>query len=238
MNLFYTPDISSDQYTLSEAESKHCIRILRMNIGDTMHLTDGKGSFYKAEITDASPKKCVVKIIEKKTEEKRADFKLHIAVAPTKNMDRFEWFLEKATEIGIDEITPIISKNSERTVLKTERCNTIITSAVKQSLTPWHPKLNEVENFSTFIKKTTSFSGQKLMAHCAEASKKYFFEACKTKENTLVLIGPEGDFTADEINTALQNGWQAVSLGKSRLRTETAALVACHTVNLKNEIGT
>ncbi|HVA97947.1 MAG TPA: RsmE family RNA methyltransferase, partial [Bacteroidia bacterium] len=180
--------------------------------------------------------KCIVKIIEKNATKNRADFKLHIAIAPTKNMDRFEWFLEKATEIGIDEITPIICENSERKILKTERCNAIITSAMKQSLSAWHPILNEAEKFSTFMMKMEKYSGQKFIAHCEKSAKKNLFDICEKKTNTIVLIGPEGDFSSEEIKKALQANWQAVSIGNSRLRTETAGLVACHNVNLKNEI--
>lgn len=233
MNLFYTPDISSDTYTLSEEESKHCIKILRLKVGNIVQLTDGRGGLYKAEIVDANPKKTVVVIIETKLEYGKRNFFLHIATAPTKNIARMEWFLEKATEIGIDEITPVKCEHSERVNIKTERLNKVITSAVKQSLKAYHPKINELVRFKDFV--NLNFKGQKFIAHCRPEERSSLKEAYKKGENALILIGPEGDFSMNEIKLAIERGFQPINLGSCRLRTETAALVACHTINLMNE---
>lgn len=233
MNLFYTPDISSETYTLSEEESKHCIRVLRMREGDTITLVDGKGGYYSAEIVDANPKRCAVEVRDKKMNFGKRDHFLHIACAPTKNIERFEWFLEKATELGIDEITPMDCEHSERTVVKTERLNKVIVSAMKQSVKAYLPKLNEVISFPEFVSQ--EFAGQKFIAHCAGGDKQKLKDLVKPGEPALVLIGPEGDFSDNEIKFARENGFVEITLGTSRLRTETAALAACHTVNLLNE---
>ncbi len=232
-HLFYTPDINSAIYTLNEEESKHCIRVLRLKTGDTIFLIDGKGGYYKVEILIDDPKKCVVKVLDKQTEYGKRNFYLHIAIAPTKNMDRMEWFLEKATEIGIDEITPIICERSERKEIKTERLEKIITSAVKQSVKGYYPKLNNATSFKDFIK--IEFVGQRLLAHCIEGEKNHLKNIYRPKENALILIGPEGDFSSNEAENALSKGFQGISLGTSRLRTETAGIVVCAAVNLLNE---
>jgi 16S rRNA (uracil1498-N3)-methyltransferase len=233
MNLFYTPDISADTYMLSEEESKHCVRVLRMRRGDELHLVDGRGGYYLAEIADDNVKKCEVQVKEKRTEYGKRDHYLHIACAPTKNIERFEWFLEKATEIGIDEITPIDCEHSERTVVKPERLNKVIISAMKQSIKAYLPKLNEVISFPEFVSQ--EFAGDKFIAHCVSGKKAKLKDLVRPKGNVLVLIGPEGDFSATEIRFAIENGFTEISLGNSRLRTETAALAACHTVELLNE---
>ncbi|MDQ3192666.1 MAG: 16S rRNA (uracil(1498)-N(3))-methyltransferase [Bacteroidota bacterium] len=235
MHLFYTPDISSDSYILPEEESKHGIKVLRLKNGDHVELIDGRGGWYTAEITDAHPKRTVVKVLEKKEEYEKRSYKLHIAIAPTKNTVRTEWFLEKATEIGIDTISFISCQNSERAGVKTDRLNKIVTSAVKQSLKAYHPSLNELVSFNQLLKEIESFKGQKFIAHCREAEKKHLCNLCKPKGEVLILIGPEGDFTKEEIKMAMQAGFEQISLGNSRLRTETAAIVACHTVSLVNE---
>ena len=233
MNLFYTPDISGNEYTLSEEESKHCVRVLRMGIGDKIRLVDGKGGFFTANIVDDNPKKCSVKIIETIKEFSMRDHFLHIACAPTKNIERFEWFLEKTTEIGIDEITPIDCEHSERTVVKSERLNKVLVSAMKQSIKAYLPKLNEIISFPEFVSQ--KFKGEKFIAHCQDNKKTSLKDLYKKGSDALILIGPEGDFSDNEIKFALENGFKEISLGTSRLRTETAALVACHTVNLLNE---
>lgn len=238
MNLFYTPDISDDSYTLSEDESRHCIRVLRLKKSDTIHLIDGKGGFYTAEITDDKPKKCLVKIVEAKKEYGKRDVYLHLAVAPTKNTERFEWFLEKATEIGINEITPIDCRHSERSVVKTERLTKVIVAAMKQSLKAYLPKLNETIPYADFIKK--QFEGRKFIAHCNHLSTSRFSvphlkEIYSKNHNALILIGPEGDFSKEEVEAAMKNNFQEISLGSSRLRTETAAVVACSTIGIINE---
>jgi len=230
MQLFYLEN-PKDEITLSAEESKHATKVLRKKEGDILNFTDGKGSLYKAKITHADNKKCKLKIISSEQKPKQHDYHLHIAIAPTKNMDRFEWFLEKATEIGIDEITPIICSRSERKVIKHERSNRILLSAIKQSLKYQLPKLNESVNLKDFLKQ--GFEGTKYLAHCEDGEKLDLKIASKT-EKTLILIGPEGDFSPKEINLALQKQFKAISLGETRLRTETAGIVAVHTVNIKN----
>ena len=230
MQLFFTEKPESE-IVLSKEESKHATKVLRKKEGDILNFADGKGGFYRAEITVADTKNCKLQIISSEQKPKQHNYYLHIAIAPTKNMDRYEWFLEKATEIGIDEITPIICDHSERKVLKTERCNRILLSAMKQSLTFHLPKLNEAITLKDFLKQ--EFEGNKYIAHC-EKSDKLELKNEKLEEKTLILIGPEGDFSPTEIEIALQNQFKAISLGESRLRTETAGLVAVHTINIKN----
>ncbi len=235
MHLFYTPDITTDIYTLNEEESKHCVRVLRLNEGDKIQLIDGVGGFYEAEITDNNPKRCSVKIIHHKKELGKRNWQLHIAIAPTKNMDRLEWFIEKATEIGIDEVSLIDSKNSERTIVKTERIQKVAISAIKQSLKGYLPKINEVVDYKKFIALTKDFKGEKFIAHCQSTGLPHIKKLYSPKQNALILIGPEGDFTMEEVKFALQNGFKEISLGESRLRTETAALYACAALNVLNE---
>jgi 16S rRNA (uracil1498-N3)-methyltransferase len=235
MHLFYTPDISSNTYTLNEEESKHAIRVLRLATGDKIQLIDGIGGWYEAEITDANQKHCTVSIIETKKEVGKRKWNLHIAIAPTKNMDRLEWFVEKATEMGIDEISLIDCKNSERTIVKTERIKKVVISAVKQSLKAYLPKTNDVVDFKKLIASSKDFKGEKFIAHCNSTGLPHIKSLYKVRENALILIGPEGDFTLDEVKLALENGFKAIGLGESRLRTETAALYACTTINILNE---
>lgn len=234
MHLFYTPDIdaSHPQYFLNEEESKHCIRVLRLQVNDQVQLIDGRGGLYTALISDAHPKRTILQIISVQTEFGRRNHRLHIAVAPTKNIERLEWFLEKATEIGIDEITPIICQRSERKEIKTERSNKIITAAIKQSLKAYHPVLHEAVSVTKFIQQQQT--GQKFIAHCEAGAKIALSEAINRHANYIILIGPEGDFTPTEIDLALQNGFKAITLGESRLRTETAALAACFEINFLN----
>ena len=234
MQLFYTPDIdaSLSQYFLSEEESKHAVRVLRLVAGDEVTLIDGRGGLYKAEIKDAHPKRTILQINSVITEFNKRNHYLHIALAPTKNLDRVEWFLEKATEIGIDEITLIICQRSERKEAKAERLDKIITSAIKQSIKAYHPVLNPPVQFNQFLKQP--FNGQKFIAHCADGEKTSLALALEKQNRYLILIGPEGDFTPAEVDMALQNGYKAITLGESRLRTETAALEACFEVNFLN----
>ena len=230
MQLFYI-EHPENEILLSAEESKHATKVLRKKEGDILNFTDGKGGFYKAEITVADTRKCRLQVVSSEQKEKEHNYHLHIAIAPTKNMDRYEWFLEKATEIGIDEITPIICEHSERKALKTERCTRILLSAMKQSLKFHLPKLNEASTLKDFLKQ--DFEGNKYIAHCEEGNKTELREE-KKAEKTIILIGPEGDFSPNELEIALQNNYKAVSLGTSRLRTETAGLVAVHTINIKN----
>ena len=232
MHLFYTPEISSHIYTLEEQESKHCIRVLRLKMGDVIHLTDGRGTLFESRIIQDNPKRCIVEVTDVRKEVGKRNFSLHIAVAPTKNIARLEWFLEKATEIGIEEITPVICDHSERKIVKTERLNKVITSAVKQSLKAYHPKLNETVKIKDFIKN--DFSGQKFIAYISEKYNDTLKELYVPGSDVLVFIGPEGDFSVKEVEQAIKSGFQPISLGKSRLRTETAALVACHSLDMLN----
>jgi len=234
MHLFYTPDIqpTHPQYFLSEEESKHAIRVLRLNVGDEVQLIDGRGGLYAAEIKDAHPKRTILQINSVKLEFNKRNHYLHIAIAPTKNIERLEWFLEKATEIGIDEISLIVCQRSERKEAKTDRLNKIITAAIKQSLKAYHPILNEPEPLTKLL--TREFDGQKFIAHCEAGDKVNLKEAIIPGGKYLILIGPEGDFTPKEIEDALSNGFKAITLGESRLRTETAALEACFEANFLN----
>ena len=235
MQLFYNPDIdeTTESFSFDKEESRHIIKVLRKKDSDILHVTNGLGLLFETEITLASDNKCIVRIISiNKTEEPK--FRLHLAVAPTKMNDRFEWFLEKATEIGIQEITPIFCDRSERKVINLERFEKIILSAMKQSNETFLPKLNEAISFKEFIKQKNK--GLQLIAHCEETDKKSLKNILKPNENVTILIGPEGDFSEKEIALALENNFQPVTLGNTRLRTETAAIVACHSVVFFNEI--
>jgi 16S rRNA (uracil1498-N3)-methyltransferase len=234
MQLFYSPTLHSSEkvFVFDKEESKHIIKVLRKKENDILHVTNGLGFLFETKIKIASDNKCTVEIVSFQQQEK-PKFNLHLAVAPTKMNERYEWFLEKATEIGLQEITPIICEHSERKVIKTERFLKIIESAMKQSLHYYLPKLNEPISFKEFIKKEQS--GQKFIAHCEETDKKSLKNELKLDTNCTVLIGPEGDFSVKEIQLALDNQYIPVSLGNTRLRTETAAIVACHSVVFANE---
>lgn len=236
MQLFYNPDIDANaqEIVFPKDESKHIIKVLRKNKGDILDLSNGKGMFFKAEITGTSPSGCEARILERETV-KPLEYHLHMAVAPTKLNDRYEWFLEKATEIGISEITPIICDHSERTVVKPGRYERILQSAMKQSLKAWLPQLNEAVPFSEFIEKNSNTESQKFIAHCEESKRFSLKQKLKPGADVLILIGPEGDFSPQEIHTALENAFEPVSLGESRLRTETAAIVAVHSTAFVNE---
>jgi len=234
MQLFYSASltIESTNYILSKDESKHVIRVLRKSQGDIIHLTNGKGYLFKAEIEIPNPNKCKLQIISHTYQEPRS-YHLHLAVAPTKLNDRFEWFLEKATEIGVTEITPLLCDHNERKVIKEERFLKIIQSAMKQSLHYHLPKLNAFTSFTDFINQTETSTT--FIAHCEERQKKSLKECIQRQENYTILIGPEGDFSTSEIELALTSGITPVTLGNSRLRTETAAVVACHSIAFINE---
>ena len=232
MYLFYCPDIETKQ-TLSEEESGHCVRVLRYTAGDEILITDGKGTTYTARITNPHPKHCDFEIISREKQQPHHTFHLHIAVAPTKNIERLEWAIEKCVEIGVDEITPLLCRFSERKQLRTDRLEKIILSAAKQSLTPYLPVLHELTPYDAFIQSQTQ--GQKFIAHCYKDDKRVLKEEIEKGRDVLVLIGPEGDFSEQEVELALSHGFIPVSLGNSRLRTETAAVVACHTAILLNE---
>ncbi|MGY6650448.1 16S rRNA (uracil(1498)-N(3))-methyltransferase [Wenyingzhuangia sp. IMCC45574] len=210
-------------FIFDKDESRHLVKVLRKKEGDSVFITDGKGNFYTTAITIANEKKCTVSILKVETIDNNRPYYLHIAIAPTKLNDRYEWFLEKAVEIGIDEITPIICKNSERKVLKTDRMKKIIHSAVKQSLQCHIPILNEPVAFDTFIQEQEA--NQKFIAHCEDENNKQFLQnIAKPKGDILTLVGPEGDFTPKEIEKALKSGFTPITLGQNRLRTETAGI--------------
>jgi len=234
MNLFYTPDLTGDSYSLSSEESNHLIRVLRFKKGDTVFLTDGKGSFVKAALANEDPKACLVDIIETKSEFGKRNFSVHIGIAPTKNIERFEWFLEKGTEIGIDEITPVICEHSERREVKPERLKKVIVAAMKQSVKAYLPELHAAKSFNEFV--AAPFSGQKFICTVAGNEKNILLKnTYSAGMDSLILIGPEGDFSNREITFAEENHFKKVSLGESRLRTETAGVAACHTISLLNQ---
>lgn len=232
MQIFYTPAIAIKP-ELPEEEAGHCIRVLRLGEGDEIVLTDGQGSFYKAAISRAHPKHCEVTLLESWKQPDLWNFNLHIAIAPTKNMDRMEWFVEKATEIGINAITCLNCRFSERKEIKPIRLEKILVSAMKQSQKATLPALEGMTDFKKFV--ATPFDGRKFIAHCEEGEKPLLKHTYQPGENALILIGPEGDFSPEEIKLAQENGFEPISLGESRLRTETAALVACHTIHVLNQ---
>jgi 16S rRNA (uracil1498-N3)-methyltransferase len=231
LNLFYQPNMNETSVDVSfdKEESRHISKVLRKVEGDTINLTNGKGFFFEAKLTNTNPKKCNAVIVsaEKQTP---LPYHLHLAVAPTKLNDRYEWFLEKATEIGVTEITPIICDHSERKVINQERYNKIIQSAMKQSLKAYLPKLNDAISFKNFLAKEHS-EEIKCIAHCEGSDKQLLKQVIRKDASTLILIGPEGDFSINEIKTALSLQIEPISLGNSRLRTETAAIVACHSLH-------
>ena len=234
---FYAPD-AANATELPSDEAGHALRVLRLGVGDELLLADGKGTFYRAIITAATGHRCAYRIEEALPQEPSWKGHIHLAMAPTKLMDRVEWFAEKATEIGFDELTFLDCQFSERRVVKEERIDKILISAMKQSHKAWKPKLNEMTRFRDFITKERE--GDKFICHCYEESdidegeKPLLFDVLSTRKSATVLIGPEGDFSVEEVRLALQNGYKSVSLGRSRLRTETAALVAVHMMQLKN----
>ena len=232
MRLFYAEHIEIPHFTFGEQESKHIAKVLRLQTGNKLLLTDGKGFFYEAEISEISNKKCSVNILKKEQQQKH-DYYLHIAISPTKNNDRFEWFLEKATEIGIDEITPLLTKNSERTRIKAERFQKVIESAMKQSHKAYHPKLNELTSFDDFLNSKLDYD-KKLIAHCYDDKKYSLKKAVQEKQRVLIMIGPEGDFTLEEVELATRKGINPLSLGEYRLRTETAGIASVQSVAFIN----
>ena len=234
MQLFYNPDIdlSTETFFFDKEESGHIVKVMRRNSGDILMVTNGLGQLFTTEIVLASSSKCMVKVNSFANQES-IGYEIHIAVAPTKMNDRYEWFLEKATEIGITEITPIICERSERKTVKNERFDKIILASMKQSASCYLPKINEAIALKDFLEK--EFEGQKFIAHCEDSEKKLLKNVLTKNLHTLILIGPEGDFTENEIKLAKNNNFIAVSLGNSRLRTETAAVVACHTVSLAHQ---
>lgn len=233
MDLFFSRDIEKDIIMLAEEESKHAVKVMRAMTGDEIFVTDGNGRHFRTSVADGKSKKCVLKIIEELQPYPKPPYHLHIAIAPTKNHDRLEWFVEKATEIGISEITPLACHHSEREKVHPERLERIIIAAMKQSCRFWLPKLNKLVSFDDFIRH--DHSCQKFIAYCTKQERKYLHNIYTPGSNALILIGPEGDFSPEEIKLALVQNFQAISLGENRYRTETAALMACHTIVLMNE---
>lgn len=245
---FYVPD-AANQVELPAEEATHALRVLRLKGGDEIFLMDGEGSFYRAEVTAASSKRCLYEIKENMPQKRAWKGHIHLAIAPTKMMERIEWMAEKATEIGFDELSFLNCQFSERKVVKTPRIDKIVISAVKQSHKAWKPVVNELESFKEFIQ--TPRSGRKFICHCyEEVEKKDFFQEisslsksndadakdASSSADITVLVGPEGDFSIDEVRLALENGYESVSLGTSRLRTETAGLVAVHMAHIARRI--
>lgn len=229
MTLFYCPDISNATI-LPEDESMHAVKVLRLQTGDSIIVIDGQGGYYEAEITIPHHKRCEFRITNATYNFGKRNYRLHIAIAPTKNIERIEWFIEKATEIGIDEITPLLCRFSERKNVKDERLEKIIVSASKQSKKAYFPTLNSLTSFEQFIKTTKAENCY--IAHCYEQDKKQLSTEVKGQKDILILIGPEGDFSKEEVEAAIAAGFTPVTLGESRLRTETAGVVACTTVQL------
>ncbi len=229
MQLFYNPslDNSFKQFFFTEEESKHIAKVLRKKEGDVLMITNGRGSLFEAKILDANAKKCKAQIL---SEERTIPslHSLHIAIAPTKMNDRMEWFLEKATEIGVTEITPILCEHSERKVIKPARYERVLQAAMKQSLQTFLPKLNPLTPFNDFVEKVTG--DLKFIAHCHDSEKLELKRKVQADKDIVVLIGPEGDFSGSEVKLSLNQGFLPVSLGKNRLRTETAGIVACSVV--------
>lgn len=236
---FYQPDIHLGE--LTKDDTQHAIRVLRMKEGDELWLMDGRGVFYRAEISVASNHRCAYRILDTLPQERAWRGHLHLAMAPTKLNDRTEWFAEKATEVGVDELSFLDCQFSERHALKTERIDKIVVAAMKQSRKAWKPVVNEMQTFRSFIEAERK--GQKFICHCYEeadlgqgGTKPFLLDVLKPGEDATVLIGPEGDFSIEEVRMAESCRWKSVTLGRSRLRTETAALVATHLMHITNQV--
>ena len=232
--LFYSNTITHNQAILSEEESRHCVKVLRLKKGDEVNFTDGQGKLYQARIEDANPKKCVLGIQKTLEEVPLPTHHIHIAIAPTKNIDRIEWFVEKAVEFGVQEISFIQCDRSERKQIKLPRVERIALSAMKQSLKFYLPQIHEMISFREFLKRIKN-DEQLFVAHLNEGERLFLKDEATKNQPYCILIGPEGDFTPQEVTQAFDVGFKAVSLGQSRLRTETAGIAACHILNIINE---
>ncbi|MFP4556338.1 MAG: 16S rRNA (uracil(1498)-N(3))-methyltransferase [Bacteroidales bacterium] len=233
MQLFYIPSFDNGTITLPQDESRHCIRVLRLTQGSVIQVVDGKGNFSTCKIADPNPKRCIAEVVETHKEFGKRDFHLHIAIAPTKNIDRFEWFLEKATEIGIDEITPMLCEHSERKIIKPERLERVLVAAIKQSIKAYKPKLNPLTPFNEVVNKATE--DIKLIGYCNDYSQLHMKQQVDKRKSIVFLVGPEGDFSPEEAELAIKNGFSQTILGSSRLRTETAGVMACAIANTIND---
>ena len=235
MQVFYSPEIINGNLFLNKTESQHCIRVLRLRKNDIIGLIDGKGGLFEARIVSENPDRCEVQVIKQIENHNKRNFYLHIAIALTKSTDRFEWFIEKATEIGIDEITPLICSRSERRTVKMERLQKIIISSMKQALVSMIPKLNEIKTFEKLISDSGITTFNKYICHCSQGERQKLKEIYSPGTNVIVVIGPEGDFTNDEIQFAERNNFKSVTLGDNRLRTETAGIAICQLFNFLND---
>lgn len=229
MNIFIAT-VQNNHGILTSEESWHCAKVLRKKSGDAIHVIDGQGHFFDGVLELVSEKQCTVKITKGPVQQPQRNYKLHLAIAPTKQIDRIEWMVEKAIEIGVDELSFITCKNSERTVVKNDRIIKIVESAVKQSLQAFIPKVNELMPVNQFFK--TAQADQKLIAHCFETKKKNIKAIDFKQKTTCILIGPEGDFTTEEVGQAAKNNFEPISLGDNRLRSETAGLYVCQAASL------
>lgn len=227
MNIFYAAALEDDLLILDEQESRHCVKVLRTRIGEKVNAVDGKGGFYEAELVDDDHRKCKLSVLSRSEDFHPLPYDLHIGIAPTKSIDRFEWFLEKATEIGVSSITPLLCERSERKVLRLDRLEKVIISAMKQSMKAYKPVLNQPAALKDWL--TQNDAETRLIAHCDEASKDNLWQM-KLSGSIKLAIGPEGDFSRSEIDLAAANGFSAVSLSTYRLRTETAGIIACSAV--------
>jgi 16S rRNA (uracil1498-N3)-methyltransferase len=234
MQIFYAPNIEGTTWKLEENESRHLIRVLRMTPGSEVKLIDGKGSLFTGVIKIADQKNCIIEVISKTENFEKRNYHLHIAISPLKNPERFEWFIEKSVEIGVDEITPLICRNTEKTSIKAVRINNLIISAMKQSLKSTLTVLNEPCDFREFISRQTG--GVKMIAYCEpDGRRRGISEVYGKTEDALIMIGPEGDFTIEETEVAINRDFIPIHLGPSRLRTETAGVAACHSVYFINQ---
>ncbi|MCB0569566.1 MAG: 16S rRNA (uracil(1498)-N(3))-methyltransferase [Phaeodactylibacter sp.] len=235
MNLFYTTDIQDGLLLLPEEEARHCVQVLRHKTGDIIHIVDGQGGLYKAEIVEANKKRCAARQLEAWPEYGRRPFYLHLAIAPTKNIARMEWLVEKATEAGVDEVTPLLCERSERRQLRSDRLEKIVLAAMKQSLKAYLPRLNELTPLPAFLNQQAGRQQANYIAYLGEGQKGHLKDNIRAGESVCILIGPEGDFSEAEVQACREAGFVPVSLGSSRLRTETAGLAACFIANLINE---
>jgi len=234
MQIFYAPDITGDTYTLDQKESKHLIRVLRMTKGADVRLIDGKGNLYEGIISAPDQNKCSIDILREIRDFEKRNYKLHIAISPLKNPERFEWFIEKSVEIGIDEITPLLCKNTEKPGIKSERVNNLIISAMKQSLKANKTILNKPTSFKDFVSK--DLEGIRMIAHCDDSiGRNKISDVYSKNEDSIILIGPEGDFSREELDSAFNWDYIPIHLGQSRLRTETAGVAACHSIYFINQ---
>lgn len=235
MYWFYTNNIEGEIAWLDDMEARHCLQVLRKKEGDSLIFVDGQGGYYEGVIDEIGKKNCSVRIVKKTSNYQQAKVNIHIAIAPTKNIGRFEWFLEKATEIGVNKITPLYCQRSERNKIRLDRLEKILLSAMKQSLKAYLPLLEPITNFQSFLDHPSLKAESCFIAHCAEGVKSHLKDNYHPGSDVTILIGPEGDFSEKEIEMARAKAIKEISLGPSRLRTETAGIVACHIINLLNE---